>query len=51
MSFMISVISMSSMIVMLVLMFLTSIEREGVYQGPLVPHAQSSLTCHQKTQE
>ena len=43
--------SMVSMIVMLVLMVLTSIERESVYQGALVPHTQSSLTYHQKTQE
>ena len=51
MSSMVSVVSMVSMIVMLVLMVLPSIERESVYQRPLVPQAKSSLTCHQKTQE
>ena len=39
------------MIVMLVLMILTSIEGKGVDKGPLVPHTQGSLACHQKTQE
>ena len=51
MSSMISVSFMVSVIVMLVLMILTSIEGKGVDKGPLVPHTQGSLACHQKTQE